>query len=62
MRARGGTLSQDHRAVRRDDDLQVVSQSAALQFQHGLLLGIGVETGAHLVNQNQAVAEGGDGP
>ena len=46
-------------AVRGDDYLQLLAQSAALQFEHRLLLGVGVQTRIHLIDQHQCVFETG---
>ena len=44
-------------AVGSHDDLEPLPQRAPLQLEHGLLLGVGVEPGVHLVNQHQSVRE-----
>ena len=42
-----------YRTVGSDDDLQFTAQRKALQLQHGLLLGKGMEANLHLVDEHQ---------
>ena len=58
----GGYGVEHDRAVRGDDDLQVVPQGELLQLQHEELLHPGVQTGFDFVDEHQAAVELGDLP
>ena len=51
---------QNDEAVRGDDNLQLLPQGTTLQFEHRLLLGIGMQPRVHLVDEDQCVFEMGD--
>ena len=55
-RLRGYAVQHDG-AVRGHDDLQSLPQGAALQLEHRLLLGVGVQAGVYLVDENQCIVE-----
>ena len=58
----GGNRIEHDRAVRGDDDLQVVAQRELLQLQHEELLHPRVQPGFDLVDQHQGALELGDIP